>query len=171
VGEASATGFRLAFSGYFQQKLVSGSGIGPWPSDAWGVVCPEAQRRHSMHRKTLWRMLGGLVLTLALAVPALAADYEVPVVTGEHWTKSTPQERKAFLVGAATIIELEQEVQGDTPPKKTTIDVWCKGLSPYTIDQMITAIDAWYATNPDKLARPVVEVMWFELAKPKTGKS
>ena len=124
-----------------------------------------------MHRKSLLRLLGGLVLTLLLAVPALAVDYEVPVVTGEHWMKSTPQERKAFLVGAATIIELEQEVQGDTPPKKTTIDVWCKGLSPYSFDQMVAAIDQWYAANPDKVSRPVVEVMWYELAKPKAGKS
>ena len=124
-----------------------------------------------MHRKSLLRLLGGLVLTLLLAVPALAVEYEVPVVTGEHWMKSTPQERKAFLVGAATIIELEQEVQGDNPPKKTTIDVWCKGLSPYTFDQMVTAIDQWYAANPDKVSRPVVEVMWYELAKPKAGKS
>ena len=123
-----------------------------------------------MHRKSLLRLLGGLVLTLLLAVPALAVDYEVPVVTGEHWMKSTPQERKAFLVGAATIIELEQEVQGDNPPKKTTIDVWCKGLSPYTFDQMVTAIDQWYAANPDKGTRPVVEVMWYELAKGKPGK-
>ena len=124
-----------------------------------------------MHRKSLLRLLGGLVLTLLLAVPALAVEYEVPVVTGEHWMKSTPQERKAFLVGAATIIELEQEVQGDTPPKKTTIDVWCKGLAPYSFDQMVTAIDQWYAANPDKVSRPVVEVMWYELAKGNTGKS
>lgn len=124
-----------------------------------------------MHRKSLLRLLVGLVLTLLLAVPALAAEYEVPVVTGEHWLKSSPQERKAFLVGAATIIELEQEVQGDNPPQKTTIDIWCKGLAPYSFDQMVTAIDQWYAANPDKVARPVVEVMWYELAKGKAGKS
>ena len=113
----------------------------------------------------------GLLLSTVMAAPALAQDDRMPVVTGEHWMKSTPQERKAFLVGAATIIELEQEVQGDNPPKKTTIDVWCKGLSPYTFDQMVTAIDQWYAANPDKVTRPVVEVMWYELAKAKAGKS
>lgn len=123
-----------------------------------------------MQRKFLRRMLGGLVLALLLAVPALAGNNEVPVVTGEHWTKSSPQERKAFLLGAATIMELEQEVQGDTPPPKTTISVWCKGLSAYTFDEMAAAIDQWYAANPDKVTRPVVEVMWYELAKPKAGK-
>lgn len=124
-----------------------------------------------MRRKSLGLLFGGLALALLLAVPALAADYDVPVVTGEHWTKSTVQERKAFLIGAATIIELEQEVQGATPPPTTTIDVWCKGLSAYNFDEMLAAIDRWYAANPDKVARPVVEVMWYELAKPKAGKS
>ncbi|KHK03362.1 hypothetical protein [Desulfovibrio sp. TomC] len=122
-----------------------------------------------MHRKSLWLLLGGLVLALFMAMPALATDYEIPVVTGEHWVKSSPQERKSFLLGAATIIELEQEVQGQTPPPKTTITVWCKGLSAYNFDEMAAAIDKWYAANPDKLARPVVEVMWYELAKPKAG--
>lgn len=124
-----------------------------------------------MNRKSLRRMLGCLVLALLLAVPAYAVDYEVPVITGVNWTKSTPQERKAFLVGAATIIELEQEVQGNPPPPKSTITTWCKGLSSYNFDQMVTAIDQWYAANPDKIERPVVEVMWYELAKPKAGKS
>ncbi|MHC1789933.1 hypothetical protein [Solidesulfovibrio sp.] len=122
-----------------------------------------------MQRKFLRHLLGGLAMALLLAVPALAATNEVPVVTGEHWTKSSPQERKAFLLGAATIMELEQEVQGETPPQKTTITVWCKGLSAYTFDEMAAAIDQWYAANPDKTARPVVEVMWYELAKPKAG--
>ena len=124
-----------------------------------------------MKRKSLRFLLGWLTLALLVAVPALAADYEVPVVTGENWTQSTPRERKAFLIGAATIIELEQEVQGATPPPKTTIGVWCKGLSAFNFEEMAAAIDAWYAANPDKLARPVVEVMWYELAKPKADKS
>ncbi len=121
-----------------------------------------------MKRTSVRKLVCGLfvALTVAVAVPALAADYEIPVVTGEHWQKSTPQERKAFLVGAATIIELEQEVQGTPPAKKSTIDVWAKGLSNFTFDQMVAAIDQWYAANPGKLNRPVVEVMWYELAKP-----
>lgn len=121
-------------------------------------------------RKQSWSWL---VLALLLACPALGQAREVPVVTGEHWLKSTPQERKAFLVGAATIMELEQEVQGTPPPPpdKSLIDVWCRGLSHFTFDQMVKAVDDWYAAHPDKLARPVVEVLWYELAKPNADKS
>ena len=118
-------------------------------------------------------VIAGLALCLVLvaALPAVAGDYEIPVVTGEHWLKSSAQERRAFLVGAATIIELEQEVQGTPPPAKSTIGTWCKGLSHFTFDQLVLAIDKWYADHPDKIDRPVVEVMWYELAKPSEGKS
>ena len=114
------------------------------------------------------QMVSGLALALAVAVavPALAQDYEMPVVTGEHWQRSTPQERKAFVLGAATLIELDQEVQGTPPAKNSTIDAWAKGLSHFTFDQMVAAIDKWYAEHPDKATRPVIEVMWYELAKP-----
>jgi hypothetical protein len=120
-----------------------------------------------------WRRgLVGLVLALLLAWPAGGFAREVPIITGEHWTKSSMQERKAFLIGAATIMELEQEVQGTPPPPpdKSLIDVWCRGLSHFTFDEMVKAIDDWYAGHPDKLSRPVVEVMWYELAEPNAAK-
>lgn len=119
-----------------------------------------------MKSKILGLLVCGLLLAAAMAVPALAEDRPMPVVTGEHWTKSTPQERKAFLVGAATIIELDQEVQGKHPAKNSTIEAWSEGLSPYTFDQMVATIDKWYAGHPDQLKRPVVSVMWYEMAKP-----
>ncbi|MEL7638732.1 MAG: hypothetical protein AAGU21_03725 [Solidesulfovibrio sp.] len=124
-----------------------------------------------MKASGMWRLAGGLALAAALAVaaPARAADYQIPVVTGEHWTQSSPQERKAFLVGAATIIELDQEVQGAAPAKNSTIDAWAKGLSGYSFDQMVAAIDKWYADHPDKLRRPVVEILWYDLAQPNFG--
>lgn len=114
----------------------------------------------------------GLALALILAWPAIGFAREVPLVTGEHWTKSSMQERKAFLIGATTIMELEQEVQGTPPPPpdKSLIDVWCRGLSHYSYDDMVKAIDTWYAGHPDKMSRPVVEVMWYELAKPSAEK-
>ncbi|WP_300162666.1 hypothetical protein [Solidesulfovibrio sp.] len=119
--------------------------------------------------KSTRRLALGLFAALVLAAPALAADYQIPVVTGEHWTKSSPEERKAFLVGAATVIELDQEVQGATPAVNSTIDAWARGLAPYTFDQMVAALDKWYAEHPDKLRRPVIEVMWYELAQPNIG--
>ncbi len=125
-----------------------------------------------MQGKKVLRLIGGLILAMAVAWPTAGLAREVPVVTGEHWTKSTPQERKAFLVGAATIMELDQEVQGTppVPPNKSLIDTWCRGLSHFTFEEMQSAIDAWYAAHPDRLSRPVVEVMWYELAKPNADK-
>lgn len=126
-----------------------------------------------MKGKAWKRLAGCLVLALVMAWPAAGVAREVPIITGEHWVKSTLQERKAFLIGAATIMELEQEVQGTPPPPadKSLIDVWCRGLSHFTFDEMAKAIDDWYGAHPDRMSRPVVEVLWYELAKPNADKS
>ena len=121
-------------------------------------------------RQTTRQLLLGLILILGMALPALAEDYEIPVVTGVQWTKSSLGERKAFLLGAATIIELDQEVQGKTPASNSSIDTWARGLSHFTFDQMVAGLDKWYAAHPDKLDSPVVEVLWHEMAKPSADK-
>lgn len=121
-------------------------------------------------RHTTRHLLLGLILVLGMALPALAEDYQIPVVTGQQWVHSSIGERKAFLLGAATIIELDQEVQGAKPASNSSIDTWAKGLSHFTFDQMTAELDKWYAAHPDQLSRPVVDVMWHELAKPNEDK-
>lgn len=113
-----------------------------------------------------------VVIALAFCFGAVnASAYSLPVVTGEHWVKSTEGERKAFLMGAATIIELEYQVQGPQPPaEQTLVDTWVKGLSQYNLESLTKGIDDYYKNNPDKLSRPVVEVMWAEFTLPKVYK-
>jgi hypothetical protein len=102
---------------------------------------------------------------------ANASAYQLPIVTGEHWVNSTEGERKAFLLGAATIIGLEFQVQGPQPPsEQTLVDTWVKGLSQYNLESLAKEIDDYYKNNPDKLSRPVVEVMWTEFTLPNVYK-
>jgi hypothetical protein len=99
-----------------------------------------------------------------------AADRELPIVTGEHWTGASEQQKKSFLIGMATMIEIEQEAQGQNPPQivrdHSFIPQLSEGLSHYTITTAMQAINEWYAKNPDQVARPVMEVIWFELTLP-----
>ncbi|MCP5425563.1 MAG: hypothetical protein H6970_10920 [Gammaproteobacteria bacterium] len=101
---------------------------------------------------------------------ATASARELPIVTGEHWTTATEREKKAFLLGMETIIKVEQELQGSNPGpeirERSFIPDLVKGLSQYTITTAMQAIDAYYAKNPDKVKRPVLEVIWFELTLP-----
>ncbi|GAB6035530.1 hypothetical protein JCM15519_00890 [Fundidesulfovibrio butyratiphilus] len=89
-----------------------------------------------------------------------------PVVTGQNWKNSTPEEKLAFIAGMTTIIELEKEVQGPDPQGKSLIPGWVKGLSKYKLKDIVAALDDYFAKKPDQLDRPVVEVLWVEVAEP-----
>lgn len=117
----------------------------------------------------LKRMLAPLcmvALVLCVFGASTADAYELPIVTGADWVASTDRERGAFLLGMATVIELEKQVQGIDPPfaDHTLIDTWVKGLSPYTIKELRSKLDQFFADHPDQLDRPVVEVLWDDIA-------
>jgi len=38
-----------------------------------------------------------------------------------------------------------------------------KGLKGQTLDSVREGLTRWYAANPQRLQRPVVETLWFEL--------
>lgn len=106
-----------------------------------------------------------------LSAPGMARDAQTafPVITGEHWMNATPQERLSFVAGLTTMIELEKEVQGSTPPadQRTLVPAWVSGLSRFTLKEIVAAMDEAYAKKPDLKAKPVVEVLWYEVAFPK----
>lgn len=107
------------------------------------------------------------LIWLTVVTPVSAQE---AVATGEHWTTASVQEKRAFLLGMGTIIDLEQEFQGANPPKAVSehslIPKFAEGLKGYTIPTAQQAIDAWYAANPGQLKRSVIEVIWYELTVP-----
>lgn len=107
-----------------------------------------------------------LALVLSMIGATVANAHELPIVTGADWVASTDRERGAFLLGMATVIELEKQVQGIDPPfaDHTLIDTWVKGLSPYTIRELRTMLDQYFVDHPDQMDRPVVEVLWDDIA-------
>jgi hypothetical protein len=107
---------------------------------------------------------------LLLLAWVTASARELPIITGEHWTTATEREKKAFLIGMGTIIEAEQELQGANPApevrERSFIPDLVEGLSKYSINTAMEAIDAYYSKNPAEVKRPVIEVIWFELTLP-----
>ena len=57
-------------------------------------------------------------MALAIAAGIARAD-EIPLITGEHWTKSTDQVKKAYLVGIANVLQVETAYAGTSPPSDT----------------------------------------------------
>ena len=125
-----------------------------------------------MIRSSKWR--GGLLvacLSLAAAASPVRAD-EVPIITGEHWTKSSEQLKKAYLLGVANVLQIESAYQGSNPPSdaQSLVPTVAKGLRGQTLDTVRDTLDRWYAANPDKLNRPVFETLWYEIVVPGSRK-
>ena len=132
----------------------------------------------------------GLVLALVLAcAPVRAAEKAVdsavphnnPVeqLTGVVWQKTTETDKAAFLLGVESAITVEYFVNGKITEKaaktgkKPTSTLspfekgWMKAFDKVTRAEIIKQLDGWYAANPDKLDRPVMSVIWYELIAPR----
>src|SRR5262245_23902951 len=114
---------------------------------------------------------------LLAGVSASAYAQEIPLVTGEHWTRSSADVKKAYLVGIANAVHVEAAYhEGANPPSdaQSIMPRVIKGMrgGGYTLDGVRDGLDRWYAANPGRLQRPVVEVIWFEWVVPglKKGK-
>jgi hypothetical protein len=106
---------------------------------------------------------------LALAtLSANARADEVPLVTGEHWTKSSDELKKAYLVGIANVAQIETAYSGANPPAdgQSLVPRMVRGLKGQTLDSVREALNKWYAAHPDRLQRPVIETIWFEMVVP-----
>ncbi len=111
---------------------------------------------------------------IAVACMALAMVWgsaraeEVPLITGEQWTKSSEQLKKAYLIGIANVIQVEAAFNAANPPSngQTIVPRFVKGLQGHTLDTVRDGLDRWYAANPDKVQRPVIETIWFEMVVP-----
>lgn len=117
-----------------------------------------------LHMRTA---LAAACMALAMAaLPARAA--EVPVVTGEQWTTSSEAVKKAYLVGIANLVQVQTAYFAANPPTdaQNFIPRLAKGMQGQTLDSVREGLDRWYAANPTKLKRPVLDTIWFEMALP-----
>lgn len=123
-----------------------------------------------MTSKRGWRAL--LVMAcMALAAGASSVQAQgVAIVTGEHWTTSSNDLKKAYLLGIANLLQVELEYFGNNQPSdaQSFVPRLGRGLRGETLDSVRTKVDGWYAANPSRVSRPVLEVVWAEIVVPKT---
>lgn len=106
-------------------------------------------------------------VTLAMLWGNVRAD-EIPLVTGKQWTESSEQTKKAYLVGVANLAQVEIAFHAGKPPtdSQSLIPRLARGLKGQTLDTVREGLDRWYAAHSDRLQRPVVETIWFEMVLP-----
>lgn len=118
--------------------------------------------------KLQWRLLLCVASIVLAVTTATARAQEIPLVTGEHWTKSSAEMKKAYLVGIANIVLLELAYEGGNPASdaQSMLPRMVKGLKGQTLDSVRDTLDKWYAAHPDQMQRPVIETLWFEMVVP-----
>lgn len=123
-----------------------------------------------MMRTTLRMFVAAVAMGSALGV---AQAQEIPVVTGELWTTSSDQVKKAYLVGIANAFQVQAAYETANPPSdaQSLVPRLTKGLRGQTLDTVRTQLDAYYAKNPDKLKRPVIDALWWEIVVPGLAKA
>ena len=115
----------------------------------------------------LGRALSALALGFA-ALGAVPAAADVPLVDGTHWVRSSEDVKKAYLVGVANVVQIEAAYNADNAEAMKTgfSPRLVKGIQGQTLSTVIEAMDKWYAANPGRLDRPIIETMWFEIVVP-----
>jgi len=114
------------------------------------------------------------LVAIALASVAVSSAQEIkshpsPDVDGVVWMRSTGQEKIAFLFGAGSAIVLEyhlREKHSEQPSK--FVKSWVEALRDVSWTEMVTQIDAYYKSNPDKSDKNVFSVIWHEIVLPKS---
>lgn len=111
------------------------------------------------------RLVAACLLAL-LAAPAWA-QRAPGIVDGELWLSSTPEVRKAFLIGAGNMMALETAyAKKRGTPVPTASDMTSKAIGDLTLDQMSNRITKWYEANPGRRNMPVMAVVWVDMVRP-----
>jgi hypothetical protein len=122
---------------------------------------------NAMAMKLQFAAMFAACMTVVMLSGSARAD-EVPLVTGEHWTKSTEQLKKVYLIGVANVLQVDTAYHAESPPSdsQSIVPRLAKGLKGQTLDSVREGLDRWYAAHPDRLQRPVLETIWFEMVVP-----
>ena len=108
------------------------------------------------------------VLLLVSGAAAWAAP-DLPIVTGEHWTGSSLEQKRAYLFGIGNILEIEQAMAGEGYKDmrgRSIVPVLLEGLAGTGIANLVTMLDRYYADHSGQIKRPVIEVLYLEMALP-----
>lgn len=113
----------------------------------------------------LKRLLAVLLAATALA-PATAYAQTRALADGRDWQRSTMEERRAYLIGVSNAISVGARYDSRKAPGQDTFATRAQaGLVGAQLSPAIEAIDGWYKAHPDELDKPVLSVIWRELAK------
>ncbi len=117
--------------------------------------------------KKLSILLIAFVFTM-LSTSAWCAD-DLEIINGGHWVTSTVEQKRAYLFGIGNMLEIEQAMAGDhyeAMREHSIMPVLLEGLSGISIADLVMQLDKYYAQHPKNMKKPVIEVLYIDMAKP-----
>jgi len=108
-------------------------------------------------------MIATLVAVMAFSAPAGAQQ----LINGNDWTRASAEQRYAYVAGISDVISagVSYEQRHVPQTQMTFMRQAQTGLGSTTIEQAVQTVDAWYRANPGQMSKPVLSVMWREIAK------
>src|SRR3979490_525811 len=93
-------------------------------------------RREAMAMKIRLGTLAVVACMTLAAVSGVARADEVPLITGEHWTKSSEALKKVYLIGIANVAQVETAYNAANPPPdaQSIVPRMVKGMKGQTLD-------------------------------------
>jgi hypothetical protein len=74
-------------------------------------------------------------ITLAMVWISANAD-EVPLITGEHWTKSSDQLKKVYLIGIANVIQVASDADVPVADLRSILSSPWLRMSGWSVDRV-----------------------------------
>ncbi len=119
------------------------------------------------------------VLTLAAALvfsgQVLAAEGtkgdKTDLLTGKAWQLLTVEGKRAYILGAGELADIEAEMIARHPHMKRDgfTEKFAEALEGIPIDEIVNGVDAFFKENPDQVDVSVMTVIWDTMIKPKVG--
>ena len=117
------------------------------------------------------KKLSTLLLAAVFALMSNSAwcAEDLEIINGERWVASSVEQKRAYLFGVGNMLELEEAMAGkdyEAMRKNSLVPVLLEGLSGISIADIITQLDKYYAEHPQNKTKPVIEVLYLDMAKP-----
>lgn len=118
-------------------------------------------------------MLGSVVLASRAEEVMEQVEQAMPVLKGDTWIKMSDDEKISFIWGAGHIVSIEEVLSRYNPDLKKSNAfvnriVEAHKNKPMTMSDVAKFVDDYYKANPDKLDKPVIEVIWYGTVVPRT---
>jgi hypothetical protein len=117
---------------------------------------------------SLLLLMGLLLVCVSSGFAQGAMESTDPHIDGKVWTQSTDSDKRAFLLGVSNAVVLEYHLrQKRSEEPSRFIKGWVAAFKESKWSEMVSRVDAYYASNPDKLRRNVLDVVWHEMITPR----